>query len=307
MPIPAAFTQFDVEASEVRVWLFRKSGGANGAAPTFTGRWIAINPQLDAALKQAIEEERGRIEEVADYSLLAQNNEASALSIGTVETHADLILERTANPVPGRMASSLRDIQNTHFYVVKLTTGDQSLLAVRKTDSSWRSVKRRGRIDVVFRNEALALDQEPAFSLSRYIDFFIVGDVVLISNKQNFESVLNYREAHAADFVQLQAEPEFSALFADLNPLIAFVGTNKIQLRRVSAIRQKGHYRNADFLDRLRANFDQAHLDLQFGPDGRLVVTPENCSHVITAFLDHRLMSLFSENFYDVPDATQVG
>jgi hypothetical protein len=105
MPIPAAFTNFDVAASEVTVWLLRKSGGAQGAAPTFTARWIAANPELEGALKAAVADERNRIQEVAEYSLLAENNEASALSIGTLETHADLILEKTANPLPARMAT----------------------------------------------------------------------------------------------------------------------------------------------------------------------------------------------------------
>ena len=306
MPIPPEFANFDVAHSHVTVWLFRKSGGAAGSTPTFTGRWVSTSDELDAALREAVAAQRDSIEEVNEYSLLAQNNEASALSIGTLETHADLLLEKTANPLPQRMVKSLRDIQNTHFYVIKLVQGDQSLLGVRKTDSSWRSRKRRGRLDAIFNNEGLSLDERPMFSLSKYVDFFVLGESIYILDKSNFESVLSYRQAHAQDFTALQAEPEFGAIFSDLAPLVEFVGSNRIQLRRACAIRQKGHYRDQNFLQRLRQNYANAHLDLQFDQAGLLVPTAANCSDIITALLDHRLLSAFSQNVYNVPDATKV-
>lgn len=306
MPIPPAFADFNIDASSVTVWLFKKSAGTAAAVPTFKGHWIATDDGLDAELKASVAHERAKIEEVLEYGLLAQNNEASALRISTAETLADRIVDQTTDPLPQLKVVDTRKIQNTSFYVIRLVHGDAVLHAVRKADASFRTKRRLNAIDVLFSDNTLELLPSPGFSLSRYIDFFIVGDDILITNKASFESVLSYKEAHAEDFQTLQAEADFSQLFTDLEPLVAFVGSNKIHLRRACAIRAKGHYRNADFMGRLRQNHAQYNLTLQFNADGLLVPTPETCGDIITALLDHRLTSAFSHNIYDVPDATQL-
>lgn len=306
MPIPQNFADFDIESAGVTVWLFKKSGGAGGTAPVFTGRWIATTDALEAALKQAISDARNTIEEVNPYGLLAENNEASVLSIGTLETHADLIVAAAADALPQRKVSSLGHIQNTDFYVIKFTSEQSVLHTVRKADASWRSSRRGNYIDVLFRDEGLQLDDSPQFSLSKYVDFFILDGEILIKEKAKFESIVSYRRAHENDFVELQAEQQFSGLFTDLAPLVAFVGTNKIQLRRLCAIRHKGHYQDQAFMDRLRQHHAQYELNLVFDANGLIQPTDETCAHIITALLDHRLSSVFSENVYDVPDATRV-
>lgn len=306
MPIPENFADFDIENAGVTVWLFKKSGGASGATPVFTGRWIATTVDLEVALKEAVAEARDSIEEVNPYGLLAQNNEASVLNIGTLETHADLIVAAAADALPQRKVRNLGHVQNTDFYVIRLTSGPNVLHAVRKTDASWRSNRRGNFIDVMFRDEGLELDVAPQFSLSKYVDFFILDDQILIKEKAKFESIVSYRQAHANDFIELQAEPLFVGLFTNLAPLVTFVGTNKIQLRRICAIRQKAHYQDQAFMDRLRQHHAQYQLNLEFDVNGLIQPTAETCADIITALLDHRLSSVFSENVYDVPDATRV-
>lgn len=306
MPLPADLQNFDIANSGVHVWLFKKSGGAGGTAPNYNGRWIATTDALDEALKVAISDQRDRIEEVMPYSLLAQNNEASALSIAALETHAPLILQKTETPVQAKAVRALRDIQNTAFYVVRLVADGIPLLAVRKTDTSWRTKKRRNMIDVVFDNEGLSLDQKPAFSLSSYVDFFIFQGEIFVLEKSKFESVLHYRAAHEDDFVTLQAQPEFSGLFSDLGPIVAYVGTNKIQLRRASAIRQKAHFADAGFMQRLKDRYQNVGLNINFDEAGLIVPCADTCPDIFQALLDHRLTSSFSETNYDVQDATPI-
>jgi hypothetical protein len=306
MPLPPAFTAFDVEGSDLTVWAFKRSGGAGGAAPILTGRWVATDDALNAELKAAVQAELGRIEEVQPYGLLAQNNEASALSIGTDETHAPLLLAAAGDAVADRRATALKQLRNSAFYVLKMASNGTVMLAVRKTDRSWRTKQRLAVIDALFQDQTLTLEPAPAFSLSKTIDFFVLANDILILSKANFESVLSYRQAHEEEFETLKGEAEFSALFADLNPLAEFVGTNKIQLRRVCAIKSKGHYLDADFMERLRQHHAQYHLTIDFDAGGLIVPTPETCADIITALLDHRLSSAFSHSIYDVPDATKV-
>jgi isochorismate synthase EntC len=306
MAIPNEFAAFDVANANVTVWAFKKSGGAAGTQPTYTGRWVATDVALDAELRAAVASELARIEEVNPYGLLAQNNEASALSISADETFAPLIVAATADALAQRRATSLKQLQNSDFYALRLVSNGVVLHAVRKTDSSWRAKKRLAVIDALFQDETLTLEETPPFTLSRSIDFFVLGNQILISNKANFESVLKYRQAHADDFQALQLEPDFINLFTNIAALVAHVGTNKIQLRRACAIRAKGHYRDADFMDRLRQHHAHYHLTIQFDGAGLIDPTPETCADIITALLDHRLSSAFSQAIYDVPDATQV-
>jgi len=304
MPLPEGLMRFDVDKAAVQVWLYKKSTTPDGTR--YTGRWIDTDDELDEALRQAVATKRGSIMEVSAYNLLAAASDGIALRVDALETHADAIVAAAANPLPGRKVTKLKEVQNTNFYVIKLTNEDHVLHAVRKTDNSWQSKKARNSLSVLFTNDQLGLNHDPGFNVSRDVDFFIIDNDVVILNKPAFESVLNYKEAHEADFKSLQAEASFSALFSSLEPLVSFVGTNKLHLRRVCAIHQKGNFRDTGFMDRLRKRYRECELDLTFDDQGRIVPTPENCADIIRALLDHRLSSLFSRKNYDVPDATAV-
>lgn len=305
MPTLADLKAFDVAKATLSLWVFKKSGLAY-QAPSFNGRWVETTDELNSVLKAAVSAERARIEEVQEYDLLAQNNEGSALSITTLETHAGRFLEQSAAETSQKKATKLKEMQNSTFYVIKLVWKDGIIYAVRKTDASWRARKALTIISAFFADEQLGLDKSPGFEISKRVDFFIIGNGILIRNKQNFESILNYKQAHKEDFAALRAEPEFIAIFTDLAPLSGHVGENKIQLRRVSAIRQKGHYRDEKFMANLRERHSEFGLDLQFDDAGRIMATPDTCRDIFIALLDHRLASGFSRNIYDVPDATHV-
>ena len=90
-----------------------------------------------------------------------------------------------------------------------------------------------------------------------------------------------------------------------MTALIGFVGTNKIQLRRTSAIKTKGHYKDPDFMGRLRAEARNLGFKFAFDAAGRIVPTPDDCRDIIQALLDHRLNSRLSKQLYDV-EATEV-
>ena len=305
MGVPKAFAGFDINASTLTLWVFKKAP-QKGAAPKYKGRWIDTDEGLDAALKGAISAERERITEVQEYGLLAQKNEGSALRIDALETHADLIVEQASAEASQTKVKDMEEIRNTDFYVIKLAKGTKVLYAVRKTESSWQTRKMKDAIYTFFSNKKLALDEKPSFRISRHVDFFIFDDQVLIAHKGHFESILSYKEAHIEDFSALQKESAFKGIFSDLDPLVDFVGNNKIYLRRACAIRVKGHYKSKDFMVRLRSLHAQHGLKLKFADDGRLVPTEETCADIIRALLDHRLASPFSERDYDVDNATVV-
>jgi hypothetical protein len=227
-PALAALKDFDVKNATTALWTFKKSMTA-GRVLVITGRWMQTTGALAEQLKSAITSEIGRITEVQEYGLLTETNESSALTISTIETNAGLIVQQAAADVSTKRASKLKDIQNSSFYATKLVSGDTVLYAVKKTDFSWRTSK---SITAFWRDATLDVSIYPSFDISPTIDFFILNEAVIISQKRHFESILNYKAAHKDDFVKLQAEPEFQAVFSSLASLTSYVGENKMQLRR---------------------------------------------------------------------------
>lgn len=306
MPVLDDLKAFDVDAAEVSLWLFRGPRGAASQPPRYTARWVQTTVAVDGVLKEVFKVERGRITEPNRYDLLAETNGSSGLTLATDETHAGLITGLVSAATPNRRADSPDQLHNTAFYVIKLTLGDDVAYAVRRTSSSWQTKRAISASTFIFRENRLALEANPSFEIERKIDFFILDDELLILNKANFESTLRYKQAHAEDFIALQQEPSFTGLFVDVAPLVQHVGVNKIQLRRMCAIHERKHYRNVAFMTRVRDHHAKYGFTLQFDAHGKLIVTPETAAQIITALLDHRLASGFSDNIYDVPSTTQV-
>jgi hypothetical protein len=246
------------------------------------------------------------VSEALEYSLLAENNESSALILPSDETYLDLVLGKMAAELPNASLRGEADLHRASFYVVKFVRGDSILYAFRKTSSRWGVKKAKSISTFIFSDNRLTIDERPRFDLERNFDFFALDRELIILNKARFESILGYRQAHLEDFDQLRAEPEFVAIFTDTQPLALHVGANKIRLRRMSAIRQKGHYKESEFMERLRLKYLQYRLNVSFDASHKLVLSEGNCADVITALLDHRLTSAFSQKLYDVQNATDV-
>lgn len=297
---------FNIEAATVSLWVFKGPRGSADAPPIYSGYWVETTESVDAALKDIVNLERNRIAETIEYDLLAQNNEASALLIPREETNADILIDVVAAETEPKRAQSAQRLQNAPFYLVKLIHDDAILYAVRRTTSAWKTKRATSVRSMFFTENRLELDNSPRFDLEKTIDFFVLGEELLILHKGHFESTLRYKEAHTGDFLELQEEIDFSGLFVDLTPLIQHVGMNKIRLRRMSAVRQKGNFRDAEFMERLRQYQAEYGFTLQFDDDGRIIATEETSSQIITALLDHRLVSGFSKRIYDVPSTTQV-
>jgi Domain of unknown function (DUF4868) len=159
---------------------------------------------------------------------------------------------------------------------------------------------------VYYADNSLKLDTEPGFEIAKTVDFFIYRGKITISNKGNFESILDFKAAYRDGFLELQNQPEFAEIFSDLKIPVAYVGENKIQLRRANAIRSMGNYRDPNYMKNLRERHAQLGLKIAFDEMGRMIPTAETCRDIFQALLDHRLTSTLSAGVFDVPDAVKV-
>ena len=226
--------------------------------------------------------------------------------LGADETHIALVEAQALNPTPARKVGQLKHIANAAFYMLRFVTDAGVLLAVRKTNPTWSTRRSRNMVRVVFADDQLDIDQRPSFSLEPFFDFFAFNGEIYVSNKNRFESVLAYRTGHIEAYQELAVEAEFNAIFSDVGPITAFVGENKIQLRRAIAIREKAHYKDAAFMQNLRAQCADMNLQIGFDDQGRIVPTPETCRDIFQALLDHRLDSRLSNQLYDVQNTAPV-
>lgn len=298
------FRAQSLDNATISLWVFKSSGSS--ADPKFNGHWVEIGNDVKEAIKGVVIAERARITEAVNYSLLAQTNEASALSIASDETFIERIETNVAAELPQKRATDVKTLLNSSFYVIKIVVGAMTILAVKKTSSNWRTKKAKGIVPVLFANSQLVLNSNQGFEILRSIDFFVYNGSIAMLSKPNFESILKYKAAHVNDFMEMQAEQEFVDLFADILPLSEYVSNNKIQLRRASAIRLKGHYKDDAFMARLRAHGAEYGLNINFNDAGQIVPTEETCRDIFQALLDHRLTSAFSLSNYDVDDTQPV-
>lgn len=304
MAILEELKKFDIDNCTVTLWVFKKS--TRNKQPIFTGRWVETSDTLDDSIKENIKSAIANIEEIREYSLLAENNDSSALSIPIDETHAGAIIDACV-PRPERKVKKIKDIQNSTFYSIKLQLNDQkSLYAVKSTDDSWKLKKLAGAYRAAFKDNALDIDETPTFNISKTTDFFIYEGNIIATQKKRAESILSYKEAHKEDFQTLRQDIDFSSLFTDIQPLIDYVGENKIQLRRASAIKQKAHYKDAVYIQKIRDNSVEMKLLIDFDANGKMIATQESCKYVFLALLNHRLFSKFSENYYDVQNIETI-
>lgn len=86
--------EFNFIESEVSLWTFK------GTLPNTNGHWIETTDELDAEIKNITLSQLEKLTEQQEYSLLAQNNEASVLSILTDETHAGIIRDCIRQNLP---------------------------------------------------------------------------------------------------------------------------------------------------------------------------------------------------------------
>ena len=303
------FKNLDIASAELALWVFKKRQGTNGADSTvrYKAHWVRTTYAVKEELKFLVQGYQETYIEVEDYSLLAQNNESSFLAISASETIFDQLKQLVDQPEEEHQASGERHLNNAIGYLVRMRLTDGTVLyAVRKTTQNWKTKRSRNLLNLVFREQELDVEENPAFTLERTFDFFVLSGDILTPNKLAFESLLSFKESYRAAFSTLQAEPQFVGIFSDLQPICEYVGSNSIQLRRMAVIQSKGLYRDPTYLTRLRQVNSQRNWNIQFDGNGRIVPTPVTVKAILQVLLDHRLFSELSLESYDVQSAIPV-
>jgi hypothetical protein len=299
----ASLRAFDFASSATHLWVFKRSA----AEHRFASFYVQTDPRLDDLLMGVVQSEVDRITEWAGYTYLAQTNENSCLASPIAGSDFEFLRERLDRPEPECRVRSINDLTNAGGYVVKYVHNGQVLYAVKKSTSNWKTSYLRTHINIVFRNGELSTAEDNAFAIERSFDFYAIEQTLFIVNIRAFESVMEHRASYVQAFVGMQQNPAFSSLFTNLQPMIDYVGTNSIQLRRMARIEERSLFTRPGFLAAIQAVSERRGWGLNFDPaTNRLIPCHQTVRTIMQVLLDHRLLSEVTDLIYDVPDATQV-
>jgi len=299
----AEWRQFDYENTTVQLWVFKKS-----TTPAKFRAWhVRTDAQVENLFRKAIRSEVSRITESIAYSHLSQNNENSCLEHSLEESEGLIALLQVVDaPEAENTDAQLKQLKGAVGYLVKFQSGDQTVYAVRKTAPTWKPTVRNKMINAIFVNGELSAVPDESFTFDSYFDFYCLNETIFVASKRAYESTVSDKRAYSRCFDDLTVDPQFIAVFNDIEPLRQYVGKNAIQLRRMTVIQQKALYAMPQFLERVKNVSDARNWGINFDQNGKIVLCENTVRVVIQVLLDHRLLSEVTEKIYDVPDAEAV-
>lgn len=294
---------FDFANSVIHLWVFKRSTSKH----RFSSFYVQTDQQLNGLLLGVVQREVGRITEWANYTYLSETNENSCLASPIAGSDFEFLKERVDRPEPDCRVRTIKDLKNADGYVVKFVHNNQVVYAVKKSASNWKTSYLKTHINIVFRNGELSAAEDNGFAIEKYFDFYAFDQTLFIASKRAFESSMEHRASYAQAFVDLQGNAVFSALFTDMQPMIDYVGTNSIQLRRMARIEERSLFNKPGFLAAVQAVSAKRQWGLNFDPaTNRMIPCDQTVKTIMQVLLDHRLLSEVTDLIYDVPDATQV-
>lgn len=303
MTVFAEWRQFDYENATVQLWVFKKST----TSARFRAWHVRTDAQVENLFREAIRSEVSRITERIAYSHLSQNNENSCLENSLEESEGLIALLQVVDaPEAENTDAHLRQLKGAVGYLVKFQSGDRTVYAVRKTAPTWKPTVRNRMINAIFVNGELSAVPDESFTFDSYFDFYCLNETIFVASKRAYESTVSDKKAYERSFDDLTVDPQFLAVFSDVEPLRQYVGQNAIQLRRMTVIQQKALYATPGFPDRVKNVSEARNWGINFDQNGKIVLCENTARVVIQVLLDHRLLSEVTETIYDVPDAEAV-
>jgi hypothetical protein len=300
-----AFGGFNQEDASTSLWVFKKRP-VSGQMNPFTAVSVLMSDTLQEQLKALVVDYQRSYTVAAEYNLLSQTSEGGFLSVERIETLFPELQVLIDQPHEEHLVRNVKQLNNAAGYVFRMRFEDQLLYCVKKTSSDWATRKKKGYMNILFKESGLDVIEDPSFSIARLFDFFVIGDHVFMTNKSAFESLLSHKDSYEESYVQLKQEPGFVAAISDMAVIDAFVGNNATQLRRMAVIRARGYYNNPNYLSRLKEVSDTRGWGIQFDNSGRVIPTDRTMRAIMHVLLDHRLRSELSDNQYDVPSTSPV-
>ena len=239
--------------------------------------------------------------QVSAYEFNSSDQDNDFLGISTAETDMAQILSLITS---GSIATATcyDDLVNSWIYIARLDAPNHlPLFAVRRISQVWTTKKVSQLINMAFSNNMLIdIEQDSVFKIDRHIDFFAHEEAIFIADKKNFETAMNFRVGMENTRDELAQELVDSHVLDASEAFLALIGNNMRRLRKLSQVKKSGYYKNADFMERLKAINRKEKWGLLYSSSGTLTVNESNIDVVLRVLNNDRLRSPINAENFDV-------
>lgn len=272
----------------------------------YDAKYVPIDEKLERRLKNIIAKQIDRSNNVEEYSYDCPEPEEDLVrTINYEETDFYRIFEHLSelNPEEDIIAGIDELIKAKAYMIILRDRSGIQVVGFKTLPENWKMKRNRGLISLLYKGKRFEdLEEENVFSISNTIDLFYFKEILFILSKKDFERGLNFREGMIDNANEMYQEVEKLKLFVNMDILTARVGNNQRYLRKIATIRNLGHYRNPNFLQKMQ------QLNLQKGwniifENGQIVFTDDTLDDILTILQNKRLHSELTDEDFDVGSA----
>lgn len=267
-------------------------------------KYVPIDERLETRLRNIVIGRIAGSNTVDEYSFdCPEPEEDQVRSIDSDQTDFYRIIEKLneLNPEEDVIESVDELVNGTKAYLIILRNREGIQVVGFKTiPENWKMKKNKGLIPLLYReNRFEDLEDENVFSIASSVDLFYFNETLFILSKKDFEHGLNFREGMIAKADEMYQEVTQLNLFVNMEILTTKVGNNQRYLRKIATIKNLGHYRNPQFLLRMREVSGHKNWNIQF-ENGQIVFTDETLDTILSILQNKRLHSEITLEDFDV-------
>lgn len=266
-------------------------------------KYVPIDTRLETRLRGIITNKIDNSNNVEEYAFDCPEPEADQVrAINYQETDFFKIFEQLGNLNPEEdVIADVDELVRAKAYIIILRNRDGIQVVGFKTIlENWKMKKDRGLISLLYReNRFEDLEAENVFSISNTVDLLYFNETLFILSKKEFEHGLNFREGMIARATEMYIEVERLNLFVNMDMLTTKVGNNQRYLRKIATIKNLGHYRNPQFLQRMQQLSQAKGWNIEF-QNGQIVFTDDTIDDILILLQNKRLHSELTDEDFDV-------
>ncbi|MEY4591142.1 MAG: hypothetical protein RIR18_37 [Pseudomonadota bacterium] len=198
------------------------------------------------------------------------------------------------------------ELLNSWAYVVLFENGNDRLFAWRKISTATQPKKVKARQATFFFEQKLVdIEDKDIFMIAPRFDFFVHEGTILIANKKEFESSMNFREGMKAKAAEVIKDFAESKIFQNVGLIEKYVGDNLHRLRKMASILKSGYYKQDDYIKKMIQVSKEEGWELKV-VDGEILVEEETIELLLKLLNNERLHSLINGEVFDASVKTHV-
>jgi len=289
--------EFDITSSVVSLWVFKAS-----RQRFFT---VKIGDELINHFKSLIYTSFKEIKKYTPYDAASTYSKDISLTLDDEVPTWNEILHHLMQPVESRYVRSISGLQNNFAYIAVYKHNGKTLYAAKKISTNLGSKKSSSFIDSIFNGDTLEISENSIFGISKLIDFYYIDGTFYILNKDNFESILGFKEYYKKEYNELITSEEFINSFDNIPVLIGYVKENTTQLARMFTVKQKKKFEDKVYMEAFKKYNDEENWGIEI-KNNKIVFTEDKVRDIINVMLGYRVKSLCDQEISDASGLIKI-